>query len=169
MKAVSSFGFAEVLAFLIPGSVVLYSFSIENEALSQLFGMSLAATSGFGVELALVLLSIACGVIVSAIRGSILDNIQLQTGVDSGGALDFSKLKDEHTLNAFNAAIGNTYRFAQFYGNMAIAIIVYAVFESRHSGMSGLIFVLLLLFVILFWSHRSELANTYSTIGQILK
>ena len=168
MKTVSPFGFAEVLAFLIPGSVVLYSFSIENEALHQLLDMSLPATSGFGVELALVLLSIACGVIVSAIRGSLLDNFQLKTGVDRG-ALDFSKLKDEHTLNAFNAAIGNTYRFAQFYGNMAIAIIVYAVFEARHSGMSSLLFVHFSLFAILFWSHRSELANTYTTIGQILK
>ena len=168
MKTVSSFGFAEVLAFLIPGSVVLYSLSIENEALRQLLDMSLAATSGFGVELALVLLSIACGVIVSAIRGSLLDNIQLKTGVDSG-PLDFSKLKDEHTLNAFNAAIGNTYRFAQFYGNMAIAIIVYDVFESRQSGVSSLLFVHFALFAILFWSHRSELANTYMTIGQILK
>ena len=168
MKTVSSFGFAEVLAFLIPGSVVLYSFSIENEVLRQLLDMSLAATSGFGVELALVLLSMACGVIVSAIRGSLLDNLQFKTGIDSG-ALDYSKLKDEHTLNAFNAAIGNTYRFAQFYGNMAIAIIVYSVFEFFHSGMSSLHFVHFSLFVILFWSHRSELANTYTTIGQLLK
>ena len=86
--------------------------------------------------------------------------------------MNYSKLSDENVLNAYAAAISNTYRFAQFYGNMFIAILFLFGAKFYNSGSLieswEIITVAVITLVILFIAHRSQISATFSIIKDIL-
>ena len=86
--------------------------------------------------------------------------------------LDYSKLSNDNVLKAYEAAISNTYRFAQFYGNSFVAILF--LFGAKISTSGNIlenwkiIIIFLTALCILFIAHRSQISGTYSTLKDIL-
>ena len=86
--------------------------------------------------------------------------------------MDYSKLSDEKVLKAYEAAISNTYRFAQFYGNTFVALFflvgakIWVTDILLANWLIAIIVVIAL--VALFIAHRGQLSGTYSILEQIL-
>ena len=171
MKTMAPLDFTTVIAFLLPGFVTFYSLIYVSPRASELIAASLSKDASAGVLLVLVLFSLAAGVVVSAFRGLALDWVQFKTGINKP-TLDYSKLTDEHTLNAFNEAIANTFRFSQFYGNMFVAMALllagkcWSGFDPKNEWL--VYSVLAITIVVLFCSHRRQLDQTYKRLAQIL-
>lgn len=86
--------------------------------------------------------------------------------------LDYSKLSNADTLSAFNQAIANQYRFAQFYGNTCLAVLLLLVARVAFSPWSwadwNVLLVAVATVVVLFLAHRKQLSDTYATLERIL-
>ena len=171
MKAMAPLDFSHVIAFLLPGFVAFYALIYVSPRASELVTACLAMDTGAGVWLMLLLFSLAAGIVVSAFRALAVDNLQFFTGVQKPN-LDYSKLTNENTLGVFNEAIANTYRFAQFYGNMLVSVVLLLLAKLWFSSDildQWLVFAVMSLAVlVLFIAHRSQLDETYKKLGQIL-
>ncbi len=172
MKTFAPLDFSLLIAFLLPGSIVLFSLQYVSAGMAIFVDEALSGKVDLGVALFAIFFALAAGVVASAFRAQVLDTLQHKTGVSRPG-LRYSKLNEESVLSAFKEALANTYRFAQFYGNMFIALVflILARFHSPASVVSEPILFSLLLgtLVVLFFSHRTELRNTYSVLEQILR
>ena len=171
MKDYSFFDFGQVLAFLLPGVVSFYSLSYVSPLVSHLWSSSLSNDSGIGVEFAILLFSLVAGVIIGGIRATVLDPLQVRFGVNQL-PVDYSKLTDEHVLSAFQAAISNVYRFAQFNGNMFLGLAFLLVARSCDQPSKVIqgwpITALLVVCLIALWfAHKSNLEQTFEVLNQI--
>lgn len=171
MNSIGALDFGMVIAYLLPGFLAFFGLRYVSPAINQLISLSLAKDSGIGVELSIGLFALFAGVVVSALRGSLLDLIQIRTGVKKP-PFDVSKLKDPSVLKAYEASISNTYRFAQFYGNAFISLSFLAAMRAWGTwtvGASKPVSVIIVLsLIVLFVAHRQQLRQTYRTIGAIL-
>ena len=171
MKSIGALDFGTIIAYLLPGFLGFYGLRYISTTIDNLIKLSYSKDGGIGVEISVILFSLSAGVIISAVRTIILDLLQEKTGVVKP-SLDYSKLSDVNVLNAYEAAISNTYRFAQFYGNMFVAILF--LFCAKFYTLSNLleswkiIIVVVITLVILFIAHRSQISATYSTLEKIL-
>ena len=132
MKSATPLDFGQFIAYFVPGFVAFYAITYISPEAKALFNLSLAPDSGLSAELGIGLFSIAAGIIISAIRDLVLDTIQSKIGVTKP-TLDYSKLSDANIRNEFNDAINNTYKFAQFYGNMFVVIFLLVEFMIYYS------------------------------------
>lgn len=165
--------FGQFIAYILPGFVVFYSLTYISDRAEKIIDAALTKESAAGAGLVILLSSLAFGVVISGVRGILLDNLQELLGAKKKAALDYGKLRNPHTMAAFREAIGNTYRYAQSYGNMVIALILSLVFkfwvQGARIGDETAFFVLVLLTVILlFLCHRSMLHATYKALEKIL-
>src|SRR5688500_13556261 len=80
--------------------------------------MPLTAPS-VGGFLYVTLASTAAGLLVSAVRWSVVDRLYHRTGI-SEPHWEFAQLSDR--LPAFLAVVDNHYRYYQFYANMLVAL-----------------------------------------------
>ena len=170
MTSASPLDFGHLIAFLVPGFVALFAITYISPEAKVIFEKSLETGSGVGAELGIGLFSIGIGVTIGAIRDMILDQIQFHTGVVKHD-LNWSKLSDKKTA-AFDRAVNNTYRFAQFYGNMFIATLILVAsriitFSIAGNGWPTTLILVVALFC-LFLAHRYQLRQTYNTLNEIL-
>lgn len=164
--------FGQFIAYLLPGFVAFYSLTFVAAQAQTILDAAVNKDSTVGAGLVILLSSLALGVIISGIRGYALDSIQHILGVGRP-KLDYGKLRDPNTLAAFREAINNTYRYAQSYGNMVIALVLALVSKfwiQRTSVSEHLPFMIMvsLTAVILFFCHRSMLDATYKALAKIL-
>jgi len=167
-----SLDFGQFIAFILPGFVAFYSLTFIAVQAQTILDSALTKDSAAGAGLVILLSSLALGVIISGVRGFALDNIQELLGVHKP-KFDYGKLRNPNTLAAFREAINNTYRYAQSYGNMALALVLALVSKfwiQRATVSDQLPFLILvsLTAVALFLCHRSMLDSTYKALAKIL-
>lgn len=172
-ESLSPLSFAHLIAYLLPGIVFFYALTYVSPRVAEIFQALFDKDKTVGASVIMLVASVACGVFVSAVRGLLLDWIQEATGVQQPDT-DYARLINTDIRQAFNDAIDNTYRYAQAYGNLAIALFVHLFL--RHCIARTPIFPswqLPLFEVIaisaLFLCHRNQLRSTYKAIGDILK
>jgi hypothetical protein len=163
MAGFGSIDFSFLIAFVLPGFVAVFSLSYVSEWVKLMFRSLLSKDASTGAAFVIAIVSLAVGIIVSAIRSLILDWVQHKTGVKSQRP-SVSSLSDPNVLAAYQAAFQNTYRYSQASGNVMKFLV------ARTSISAGLpIFVCTLAaIIILFFSHRSLLQSTYERVGEIL-
>ena len=171
MNSLGQLDFGMLIAYMLPGFLAFFGLRYVSPAIDQLFLLSFVKDSGIGLQLSIVLFALFAGVVVSALRDSVLDPIQRRLGITKP-TFDFKKLNDPNVLKSFEAVISNTYRFAQFYGNAFIALSLLAVLRAWSTwtlGMSKSVFgIIVLSLVVLFVAHRQQLKQTYEKMGLIL-
>lgn len=160
--------FGLVIAYFLPGFVVVWGVSFYSPTLSS--WLSTGAVSGptVGGFLYVAMSSLAAGLTVSAARWAVVDTIHHRTGI-AAPLLDFSQLQER--LSAFDLAVEHYYRYYQFYGNTFVALpFLYgcrlAVDGGSVFGWSTLGF--LVLEVVLFAASRDSLRRYYSRASQLL-
>lgn len=122
MKDGLGLNFGVVIAFLLPGFILLYGFSLVDDSVESAFMYTSTHDTGVGGFLFASLASLALGLMVSAVRWLILDHIFEWMGLSK--TMDFSKLSDANKYNAFMGVVENHYRYFQYYSNTSISILI---------------------------------------------
>ncbi len=169
MKEVSSSNFGLLIAFLLPGFVVLWGASYFSETIALWLSGS-GATPTVGGFMYVTLASVAAGVTVSTVRWAVIDTIHRWTGLPQPN-WDFSRLQDN--VAAYNVLNEIHYKFYQFHGNLLIALVFVYVARRVHLGffaesLGWVDLGCLLLSVILFVGSRDTLAKYHLRVTQLL-
>ena len=91
MQNVTNANFGPLIAYLVPGATALWGISEFYPALRSWFAVVPMQTPTIGGFLYLTVASIACGMVISAIRWAVVDTFHRVTGLPPP-KLDFSKL-----------------------------------------------------------------------------
>ena len=169
MKEVSSSNFGLLIAFLLPGFVVLWGASYFSGTIALWLSGS-GETPTVGGFMYVTLASVAAGVTVSTVRWAVIDTIHHWTGLPQPH-WDFSRLQDN--VAAYNVLNEIHYKFYQFHGNLLIALFFVYVARRVHLGffvepLGWVDLGCLLLSVILFVGSRDTLRKYYVRVSQLL-
>ena len=132
MKEVSSSNFGLLIAFLLPGFVVVWGASYFSETIALRLSGS-GATPTVGGFMYVTLASVAAGVTVSTVRWAVIDTLHRWTGLPQPH-WDFSRLQDN--VAAYNVLNEIHYKFYQFHGNLLIALLFVYVARRVHLGLA---------------------------------
>jgi hypothetical protein len=126
MKEITDKNFGLIIAFLLPGFLLLWMLSLADIGNSEawLNSFSDPSVSGF---LYVTLASLALGLIISATRWAVVDHL-LGCGFRLFGKplpkINFSRLRDADKFAAFQGVNENHYRYYQYYSNTLVAFVV---------------------------------------------
>ena len=121
MTDVSSRNFGYLIAYVIPGFIVVASLSVYSPIMRAWIGAlseTAPTVSGF---LYVTLASVFAGMMLSAVRWLTLDTLHHQTGINRP-SLDFSTLDQNRA--AFDALALNHFRYYEFFSHTALALTV---------------------------------------------
>lgn len=122
MKDLNEDSFGWLIAFLLPGFVLLFGLSFTSPQVASWLATSSAEHSAeIGGFLYGTLASLALGLLISAVRGLVLDTPFGWLGYHSKG-LSYEKLEEKGALDLYKGIIANHYRYYQCYGNCLIAL-----------------------------------------------
>ena len=169
MKQVSSGNFGLLIAFVLPGFIVLWGVSYFS-ATVRLWLSGAGTTPTVGGFLFVTLASVAAGVTVSTVRWLVIDTIHHWTGIRQP-SWDFARLQEN--VGAYNVLNDIHYKFYQFHANGLIALFIVYVARRTHYGIFtapvgwfdlGFAFLSLVLFV----GSRDLLRKYYARVSQLL-
>lgn len=168
MKDVSPGNFGILIAFVLPGFVVLWGASYFSATVRQWLSADTTPTIGgfmFGT-----LASVAAGVTVSTVRWMVIDTIHHWTGIRQP-PWNFARLGEN--VSAYNVLNDIHYKFYQFHANGLIALVFVYVARRIRLGILAapvgwLDFGFALLSLVLFVGSRDMLRKYYGRVSQLL-
>lgn len=113
--------FGLLIAFVLPGFVFILGLQYLDDPSVLEWPVRDDKLDQFGSLLLVLLAATAVGIILSAIRWLVLDNLHHVTGIPAP-LLDFHKL--EQNQASFMLVVENNYRYYLFYGNTLIALLL---------------------------------------------
>lgn len=170
MSTVNRDNFGPLVAYLVPGATVLWGLSLFSPTFQSWFVASTQNQPSLGGFLFLTVASVAVGMVVNAVRWTIVDSLHRITGI-SHPVLDFSQLGQN--VEAFNLLISIHYNHYQFYANELIAtFFAYVCYRIRIGGLwplglpdAGFVF----LEVVFFVTSRDTLKKYENRSQQLLQ
>jgi hypothetical protein len=159
LSQVENENFGILIAYLIPGFLVLSGLAPHSPAIQTWLGSTSKAPTVGGFLFATVA-SVGAGLLTSTVRWLVLDHIHARTGLRPP-ALDFAKL--QANIDAFQAVVEYHYRYYQAYGNTMVAILVVAIGRWPFSGVrsvTGLLAIVALM-LLCFVASRDALRKYY--------
>lgn len=171
MTEVNSNNFGLLIAYLLPGLVILVGIAPYSATVRSWLGTSSVTAPTVGGFLYVTLAAVAFGMTASVIRWLILDWLHHHTGIRPPN-WDFSLLQTN--LGGFLTLVENHYRYYQFYGNMFVALgivaIGYAWLPVLPPEKARLIVPAILLLMDLFYiASRDALAKYYGRASALLR
>ena len=129
MKDITDKNFGVIIAFWLPGFLLLWGLSYSSPDIALWLRKSSGAEAPtVGSFLYATLASLAAGLLISAVRWLLVDHFFWVCGFLVRGlrrpALDMSRLTGEGVLAAFSGAVENHYRYYQYYSNTLVAVAV---------------------------------------------
>lgn len=119
MQDVTRDNFGLLIAYILPGFVVLWGVSVFSATVRSWVGVSADQSPTVGGFLYVTVAAVAIGMVVSTIRWLIVDRLHHLTGI-AQPKWDFSQLAGK--LAAFDLLVDSHYRFYQFHANMLVAV-----------------------------------------------
>ena len=161
VRDVSPFNFGVIVAYLVPGFVVLWGIGYYSPIVRSWLQVSTDAAPTVGDLLYATLASVAAGVVVSAVRWTVIDTLHHHTGIPAP-RWNFRSLPER--LAAFQMLVEHHYDYYKFYANTEVAVIF--LYVARRTVVSptanqwevDLGFIVLS--VVLFLGSRSACAGT---------
>ena len=172
MRDVSPFNFGLIVAYVVPGFVILWGLSFHSVTIATwLAGPSQAAPTVGGLFYATIA-SVACGMIANVFRWAFIDTIHHHTGVRLP-RWDFSLL-DQKRLGGYELLVELHYRYHQFFANMLIALVfTYVAYRSTPSGAAAHVGAIdvgfVVVCIVLFLGSRDALRKYYRRAGELLQ
>ena len=165
--------FGTFIAYLLPGFIAFYSGTYMSTTLQTILNAALLKDSQIGPISLILILSCIGGVTISVIRTLILDPCQEKL-FSINTDLDYDRLKDSETLNVFEKTIENKYRFAQFAGNICIALVIFIIVAYPIGPLSPKtqfwpLILIIVTAILLFLYHGVQLKSTFDTLSDVLK
>ena len=177
MKEVTDKNFGVLIAFLLPGFMLIWSLSFSWPEIGLWLKSSDSDSPTVGNFLYATLASLAIGLLISAIRWFFVDHLLSFCGGRVNALsglrrpyLNLSSLSNKDVLAAYNGAVENHYRYYQYYSNSLVAGIIgfgsYAFVRSallsRLSILAGFVSLILLC------ASGDSLSRYYRAASQIL-
>lgn len=169
MKDIS---FGTLIAFYLPGFIFLAGISQTDPSLQQWL-LEAAASDGptIGGFLFATIASLAAGLVISAARWMLMDNLiafAFKGFKRPLPQINYAKLKDEHVYSAFQGAVENQYRYYQYYSNSLVAIAAAFVWFASHCSVTIFVWIVIgFLVVVLLSASVYALSNFYKTAADI--
>lgn len=170
MRDVSPFNFGLVVAYLIPGFVVLWGASYLSPSLRTWLAMPPGNLPTVGGLLYVTIASLAAGMTVSAVRWAVFDALHHCTGVVPP-RWDFAGLPER--LEAYQALIEIHYRYYQLHAHLLLALaFAYGArffatpWRAYRAGWVDVGFIIVS--VVLFFASRDGLRKYYRRAGELL-
>lgn len=124
MKNYTSESFGLLIAYLIPGSIVLWGLSRLSPAAKSWLGTSATESQTVGDFLYATVAAIFCGLVASTVRWATIDPLHHWTGIKQPAW----NLKALHArTTAFEVLIAIHYRYYQHYSNSLVAMLFAAI------------------------------------------
>ena len=171
MQQSPPFNFGVVVAYLVPGFVVLWGASYLSPIMRTWLATPPDNLPTVGGLLYVTVASLAAGMTVSAIRWAVFDTLHHRTGVVPP-RWDFATLPEK--LDAYQALIEIHYRYYQLHSHLLLALaFVYGArffatpWRAYRVGAVDLGFVIV--GVVLFFAARDALSKYYGRAGELLK
>lgn len=166
MRDLNGSNFGIVIAWLIPGFVVLWGIGQVNTTVDRWLRGPVDGELTVGGFLYVTLASLSLGLIVSTIRWALIDTMHHRTGLPKP-RLEFANLHDR--TSAFARIVEDRYRFYQWYSNTAIAIPIAATLRlAAGNGSWAFLGLAVTVEVILLAGSRDTLKHYYLEIAQLL-
>lgn len=165
----SNFGI--VIAYLLPGLVLVWGLSTNSETVRGWLGATPREAPTVGGFLYATVGALGAGIIVSAIRWMIIDRLHHATGVRPP-KLKFGRLTEN--FEAFEGLVENHYRFYQAYANTLVAVVIaYPMVRKSMAigctGFCGVDLITILVLIVLFLGSRDSLSRYYDRTQQLLR
>ena len=171
MQQSPPFNFGLVVAYLVPGFVVLWGVSFYSPVVRTWLATPPGNLPTVGGLLYVTVGSLAAGMTVSAIRWAAFDTLHHRTGI-APPRWDFATLPEK--LEAYQALIEIHYRYYQLHAHLLIALaFAYAArffatpWRAYRVGAVDLGFIIVS--VVLFLASRDALRKYYRRAGELLK
>lgn len=165
--ALPTLKFGEVIAFLLPGFAVLRAVAYVSPSVQQMWSSITSTNNGLGIYAMAVLFSLAGGLGVSTVRAAIESALLKIPWMKSRYSIDYSLLNDNNEKR-FDEAVRQTYRYAQFAGNMSLAILALFLARSIVAPWDTLMSILVVATIILFFCAVVSTANSLQTVRKVL-
>lgn len=170
MTDLTTNNFGLLIAYLIPGFVIVSALSGRSPLVVSWLGGSVADSPTVGGFLFITLAAVAAGMVASIIRWMVIDSLHHHTGIKPP-KWDFTQLP--RGLSAFEAAVDNHYRYYQAYANLLIALIATLFLHPNFPDTFGFTplsaySIFSVLIVLLFLASRDALRKYYERTDAIL-
>ncbi len=170
MNEDASSNFGILIAYLIPGAIVLLGLTPFSPLLQGWFASSPPDAPSIGGFLFLTVAALAAGMTVGAVRWAIVDSFHAWSGLPVPD-FDFSKLGPN--VEAFRLLIEIHYRHYQFYANSgvatAFAYVSHRISLGFHGSWGWLDLGVAFLEVVFFVTSRDTLHKYYHRSRQLLR
>ncbi len=124
MNDLSGRNFGLLIAYVVPGFVVLWGLQPISTTIQSWLTASPTIPSGIEALFFVTVASIALGMTTSAFRWAIIDSLHAWTGLPRP-VWDDAKLQQQ--LGAYDVIVEAHYRYYRFYANTLIALVMLAV------------------------------------------
>ena len=171
MREFSPFNFGLVVAYLVPGFVILWGFSFHSATVFAWLNGPAQSAPTVGDLFYATLAAVGCGMTANVFRWAIIDTIHHRTGVRLP-RWDFSLLRQER-LGGYELLVELHYRYYQFFANMLISLaFTYVAYRSRPGGWLAhwgtMDIGIVIVCVVLFLGSRDALKKYYRRAGELL-
>ena len=121
MNELSERNFGYLIAYVLPGFVVLWGMRPLSATIDGWLSTSPSFPAGLEAIVFVGLASIAMGMTVSAARWLLIDTLHAKTGLRRP---EWNEHVLSQKLSTFEALVNAHYRHYQFYANMAVALAI---------------------------------------------
>ena len=168
MRDVTTNNFGLLIAFVLPGFVLLWGIAPYSSTISGWLGQTTTDAPTVGGFLYVTLVSVGLGQLVSTLRWLLIDSIHHHTGIHKPN-WSFSQLRSKETVAAFDRFVEDHYRYYQFHANGLVAITLAMILRGHAVGFRLIDVVLLLLCdALLFVGSRDNLQRYYRRAESVL-
>lgn len=167
VKDVTSENFGLLIAYLLPGFILLWSLAPYSATVTTWLGQAAGDQPTVGGFLYVTLASVGLGLIVSTVRWMVIDSLLHVTGIRQP-RFDFSNLRD--AVEAFNRLIEIHFRYYQWHANSRIALLIAASLRCTVQGFrrDELLWLIVAL-IVLYPGSRDTLRKYYRRVDDLLR
>jgi hypothetical protein len=165
VRDVTSENFGLLIAFVLPGFVLLWGIAPYSSTITGWLGQTTSDAPTVGGFLYVTLASVGLGQLVSTLRWLLIDSLHHRTGVRPPN-FDFARLRN--SVDAFDRLIEVHYRYYQWHANALIAVTLTTILHWTASGfLFRQLLLLLVVDAILFVGSRDTLTKYYRRVDDL--
>ncbi|MCA9086604.1 MAG: hypothetical protein KDA81_21250 [Planctomycetaceae bacterium] len=167
MKDVTTSNFGLLIAFVLPGFVLLWGIAPYSRTVTDWLAHTNSEAPTVGGFLYVTLASVGLGQLVSTLRWLLIDSLHHHMGISPPTA-NFGSLRD--AVGAFDRLIEIHYRYYQWHANGLVAVTMAAVLHWFARGVRlREVLLLIAVDVLLYVGSRDTLAKYYRRVDELLR
>ncbi len=166
VRDVSSHNFGLLIAYLLPGFVMLFGWSFVSDIIATWLLSPPYAQPTLGGVLYVTLASLGLGLTISAIRWAVIDPIHHRTGIPLPPR-DFVTLADK--LEAYQYLVVTHYDYYKFFANSSLALLFsFMVVALSPTVIPFWIWIVGIVIEVIFWLAQRDTLAKYCRQGCLL-